>query len=151
MKCPRCNEDLMVTPDFPGGLGGALVRVDCPKSFCAAPLVARVSSGRSPDLELMAREEGITAAREKIAGGRGDSAPPFAAVAIVVAVTLVAIVLELPGGAIAAISIAAIMITLGGRLFLQRRAFERNTKLLLEALPHIPNALEAKARGYRDA
>lgn len=148
MKCPKCDTELVVSPDFPNGISGALVRIDCPKTFCAAPLVARVSGNRDPDLELMTREEGIAAAREKM--DVAPDRPPFVLLAIIVPVIILAIAFEITGPALTVLALATIVTTLVGAFVLRRRAIAHNTQSLLAALPHLPRALEQKPKGYRD-
>ena len=148
MKCPKCDTELVVSTDFPSGISGALVRIDCPKSFCSAPLVARVSGNRDPDLELMTREEGIAAAREKMDGA--PDRPPFVLLAIIVPIIIIAIVFDVTGWPLTVLALATIVSTLAGAYVLRRRAIAKNTQSLLDALPHLPRALEPKPKGYRD-
>jgi len=148
MKCPSCSAELVRAEGFPGGLCGSLVRVDCPLASCARPLVARVT-GDDDMLVLMSEREGADAALAIT----GRTAISSRAIVFSLAIgAVVAIFLrphDLSGAFLAVFAIAGAVAGLVTVIAVRRMRAQRDAARLLDAIAHVPRALEPVARGYR--
>jgi hypothetical protein len=150
-RCPACSAELVPSERFPRGLATALLRVDCPISSCAAPLVAHVVE-EPVHIELLSLRDAAQAAFA-LARGRSPNASLVVISSVAIAAVLSLLVLRLLlarsflelAGMVTGATVLLVALVYG----LRRRRAVRDGALLLEALAHVPGALEPVTRGYR--
>jgi hypothetical protein len=150
-RCPACNAELVASERFPRGLATSLLRVNCPVPSCAVPLVAHVVA-EPVNIELLSLRDGARAAFV-LARGRPPGASLVVISGVATATIMSMLVLRLLVGRsflelaamVTGVTLALVAIVYG----LRRRRATRDAALLLDALAHVPGALDPATRGYR--
>lgn len=124
------------------------MRVDCPLPACAQPLVARVT-GDDDMLVLMSERDGANAALDIVGRVRLSTRAISFSFALGAAFALFVRPAGLSGAPLALFEIGGAASGLAVLVAIHRVRARRNAARLLDAVAHVPRALEAVARGYR--